>query len=830
MKIVNLHDGWTLRPAGGPVPDEIRAAGPIPATVPGSVHTDLLAAGLIPDPYLDDHERRLAWIGLADWRYETVLDWPLGAAGDPDRVQLVFEGLDTVARVELNGEPVATTANMHRTYRIDVSDRLRPGENRLAVTFSSAIRYADAMSLTLGARPHVIHHPYNAIRKAAYSFGWDWGPDLVGAGIWRPVRLHAWCTARLASVRPVTTVEGDAGMMVTHVAVERAGDAGDLVVEVEAGGVSGTATIAAGADAGAVELRIPAVRRWWPRGYGDQALYAVTVRLRAPGADEVLDEWRGRVGFRTVRLDQSRDEAGTGFTFVINDQPITVKGVNWIPDDVFPHRSRYAERIGQAIAAGVNLIRVWGGGIYEDDEFYRLCDERGVLVWQDFAFSCATYAEEEPLRSEILAEATDNITRLMPHPSLVLWNGNNENLWGMADWGWRERLDGRTWGHAYYFDLLPGLVAQLDGTRPYTPGSPCSPDPGQHPNDPAHGTVHIWDVWNQLDYTAYRTYRPRFVAEFGWQGPPAWTTLRRAISDDPLTPESPGMLIHQKAIDGDAKLTRGLVPHLRVPQSMVDWHWAMALNQARAVRTGVEWFRSLHPLCTGTILWQLNDCWPVVSWSMVDSDGRCKPAFYALRRAYADRLVTVQPSDDGLWVALVNDTAHPWSGTLAVSRRSYDGAVLATEEIVVSVAARSTERVEVPRAVATPDQPGAELLVAEFHAASPGGPGEPGSEQRGLWFFAEDRDSALPAPRFSATVTPVAGGAQVTVTAQTLLRDLALLADRAHPDATVDDMFATLLPGESVTWTVRCPAPLDPDRLLAPDVLRSANQLVQPSA
>jgi hypothetical protein len=473
---------------------------------------------------------------------------------------------------------------------------------------------------------------------------------------------------------------------------------------------------------------------------------------------------------------------------------------------------------------------VWGGGIYEDDEFYRLCDERGILVWQDFAFCCATYAEEEPLRSEIVAEATDNITRLMPHPSLVLWNGNNENLWGMADWGWRERLDGRTWGHAYYYDLLPGLVARLDGTRPYTPGSPCSPDPNQHPNDPAHGTVHIWDVWNQLDYTAYRTYRPRFVAEFGWQGPPAWSTLRRAISDDPLTPESPGMLVHQKAIDGDAKLTRGLVPHLRVPQSMVDWHWAMSLNQARAVRTGVEWFRSLHPLCTGTILWQLNDCWPVVSWSMVDSDGRCKPAYYALRQAYADRLVTVQPSDEGLLVALVNDTPHPWSGMLAVSRRTYDGGVLAKEEIEVSVAARSTGRVAVPCSVASPDDPGAELLLADFRAACPGGICEHVGDERGFWFFAEDRDSALPSPRFSATVTPLEGGAQVRVTAQTLLRDLALLADRAHPDAVVDDMLATLLPGESVTWTVRCPAPLDPDRLLAPDVLRSANQLVRPSS
>jgi beta-mannosidase len=323
-------------------------------------------------------------------------------------------------------------------------------------------------------------------------------------------------------------------------------------------------------------------------------------------------------------------------------------------------------------------------------------------------------------------------------------------------------------------------------------------------------------VWNSLDYLAYREHRPRFVAEFGWQGPPAWATLRRALSDDPLTPESPGMLVHQKAADGNTKLTVGLLPHFRLPSTMEDWHWAMSLNQARAISTGVEYFRSLSPHCAGTIVWQLNDCWPVVSWSAIDGDGRRKPMFYALAHAHAARLVTVQPALDGigLRVALVNDTASPWSGLLAVSRRTFDGVEVAKASVDVTVAAWSTVDVRVPALVGMPEDAGRELIVVSL------------DDRRGLWWFAEDRDSALPPASFSGVVVAVEGGYRVTVTADVLLRDLSLLVDRVDPDAVVDDMLVTLLPGESVTWQVRCPSTIEPSSFLDPLVLRSANQLV----
>ena len=588
-----ITGGWTVRAAAGPVPtsfaDEVVAA-----SVPGVVHLDLLAAGLIPDPYLDDNEALLAWIGLVDWTYETSFVLTAADLAAAERHELVFDGLDTVATILLNGEPLAEVANQHRSYRLDVTDRLRDGENVLTAAFSSPVRYANGQSLLLGARPRPYPMPYEAIRKSACSFGWDWGIATSTSGIWRPVWLETWGTARLDRVLVHAEPHGDGGRVDAAVRVARARDT-DVTVTLDVGGVTESVVVPAGESERRVAVQLPDVDRWWPAGHGAQPLYDVRVTLSVD--DEVLDEAVRRVGFRTLRWDVEPDGAGTPFQLVVNDRPIFVKGVNWIPDDAFPSRvdrARYARRLEQAKAANLNLVRVWGGGIYESDDFYDLCDELGLLTWQDFLFACAAYPEDEALRAEVEAEARENVTRLAHHASLAMLTGNNENLWGYEDWGWKERLDGRTWGALYYYELLPAIVHELAPHVPYTPGSPFSPR-GEHPNAEAHGSTHLWEHWNSLDWQAYRAVRPRFVAEFGWQGPPAWSTLTRAISDDPLTPESPGMIVHQKATDGNAKLATGLLRHYRVPDDMETWHWAMQLNQANAVSCALEWFRALDP-------------------------------------------------------------------------------------------------------------------------------------------------------------------------------------------------------------------------------------------
>lgn len=821
---VPVEDGWSVKAAGGDaVPTRLRDRA-VPASVPGNVTTDLLAAGLIPDPYLDANEAGLAWIGRTDWCFATSLE--LAEVGEGERVDLVCDGLDTVATVRCNGAVVAETANMHRGYRVDLRSAAVAGRNELTVTFEAPVRAAERLSEQLGERPYTNSHPFNAIRKMACSYGWDWGPDLASSGIWRPIAVERWRTARLASVRPLVTVtpaagaggrpSRGAGKVEVHVAVERAAPGGGpLGVTCRIGDHAATATLPAGAGSAVVTVEVPDAALWWPSGYGDQPLYPAEVTLTDDGQE--LGAWRGRIGFRSVELQATPDETGTALAMVVNGVAITARGVNWIPDDCFPHRvdrARYAARLRQAVEANVNMVRVWGGGIYEADAFYDVADELGLLVWQDFLFACAAYSEEEPLRSEVEAEAREAVTRLAPHPSLAAWNGCNENIWGYEDWGWQGPLGGRTWGAGYYFDLLPSIVAELDPTRPYSAGSPWSYGADAKANDWRHGTMHVWDVWNQRDYTGYAGYRPRFVSEFGFQGPPTWSTLHRAVHDEPMSSDGPVLAVHQKAADGQGKLARGLAPHLPAPSGFDDWHWATSLNQARAVAFGIERWRSIDPPCRGMLVWQLNDCWPVVSWAAVDGDGRRKPLWYALRRVFADRLLTLQPLDGGgTELVAVNDGQATWLATVELTRQDFAGLVLGTGTARLAVPPGGRAAVRLDEGLATPADPRREVLAA---AAD-------GLEAFRWW--AEDRDLELPAAAPAVTVTERPGGWDVRVHAGALVKDLALLADKLDPDASVDEMLVTLPAGRSVTFHVEGKG-IDPAALGGAAVLRSANQLV----
>lgn len=843
-----LPGPWTLRalpsPGAAGRPPGVPADAGFPAEVPGCVHADLLAAGALPDPYLDANEDQVAWVGRTDWRYTTHLD--TAAGGGHERTDLVFDGLDTFARITLDGAAVGSTANMHRGYRFDITALLAARQagpsgpdgparrSRLDVSFTSAYTVAEALREELGERPNAYPEPFNYVRKMASSFGWDWGPTLVTAGIWRPVRLEHWSTARLASVAPrVRVIDGD-GEVAVRVATERTATAGarELRVRATVDGRTAECALPAGQDGATVTVQVPAPDLWWPHTLGAQPLYDLEVVLEDALSGQVLDRRRQRLGFRTVELDTSADDAGSAFRFVVNGVPVFARGVNWIPDDVLVARvtpERYRARLQQARAANADLIRVWGGGIYEDEAFYAACDELGLMVWQDFAFACAAYPEEGPLPAEIEAEARQNVVRLMPHPSLVLWNGNNENLWGHEDWGWKEPLAGATWGRGYYLDLLPRIVAELDPTRPYWAGSPWSGSPDLHPNDARHGTTHLWEEWNRRPYTDYLATVPRFVAEFGWQAPPALATVERSISDRPLAADSPGMLHHQKAGDGNGKLARGLEPYFAAPRTFERWHYLTQLTQARAVATGIEHWRANWPLCAGTVVWQLNDCWPVTSWSAIDGDGRLKPLWYELRRLYADRLLTVQrpagesggpggpsapgdpsgpadrggrdpagrdlagPEPAGLEVVAVNQGRDGWDTAVDLLRVRADGTVAARARVRLRPGPGAVARTPFPAELLDDAEPGKEFWVADC----------PGQGLRAVHFAAPDKDFAFPRASFGVEVTATGEGtARITVTARTLVHDLLLQADRLHPDAVGDRGRATLLPGERITYTV----------------------------
>lgn len=828
-----VHDGWTVTPVAGPVPGGFPRS-PVPAAVPGVIHTDLLRAGLIADPFDGDNEAAQQWIGDVSWRYRTAFEWH---DDGNTRHDLVARGLDTVATVTLNGTVIARTENQHRCYRWPAAGILREGANELVIEFAAPVPEAAARARRYGALPHVNHHDFNQLRKTASHFGWDWGIDVAGAGIWQPIGVESWSGTRIASVRPLVSVGSDGtGILTAHVELERDGAAdpggADVTVTVSGHGrrVSAAGRAAAGTRTAVVEVTVPGVRRWWPAGHGGQPLYDITVSAGDSG-------WTGRTGFRTVRVNTAPDAAGRPFELYVNDELVQVRGVNWIPDHAFLTEidaGRYARRLADAVDANVNLIRVWGGGIYESEDFYRRADELGILVWQDFLLACAAYAEEDHLAGEIEAEAREQITRLSPHPSLVIWNGANENLWGYADWGWPAALAGRTWGDGYYRDLFPRLLAELDPTRFYCPGSPYSFGDYLHPNDPRNGTTHIWDVWNHRDYTVYRDYAPRFVSEFGFQGPPAWSTLTRVVHDEPLDPYGPQMLVHQKASRGNEKLARGARGHLPEPATTEDWHWGTQLNQAQAIRFGIEHFRSLAPRCTGMILWQLNDNWPVISWAAVDFDEHRKPLWFALRDAYAPRLATIQPrpsaraaasafegtapDQDVLALVLLNDTASPWDGVFTVSRIDFDGTVLASSDLTVPVPARGNATRELPARVAEVTDPSREVIVA--------GPAEGGTGfASAIWNPAEVAGQALLplAQACDAHAERTDDGYAVTLTARSYLRDVFVQADRVDPAARVNRGLVTLLPGRSARFEIvsRCDA--DPASFLGPHVLRAAN-------
>ena len=788
MLTQSLDGAWTLQSrrlvAGAPV-TEVR----VPATVPGSVHLDLLAAGLIADPFVDANEALQFWVGESDWELSRQLVLGPGAPGE--RVELVFHGLDTAAAVVLDGQLLGTTENMHRTYRFDITEQVQFGgaDHSLAVRFASPVEYAVERRDRLGDLPNPYNRPFNFIRKMACNFGWDWGPQLTTSAVWRSVDVVRWSTARLGAVR-VSAGLADDGTGVLDVSAEvvhgSPPEQAALRVAIEIGGVVTEIAVPAGSALVAARIEVPAAAQWMPRGRGAQPMYDVGVTLWDDDAGQTRDQWTRRVGFRTIAIDRTPDPAGERFAITINGARVWVRGMNWIPAACFPgqlQRSDYAQLLADAAEAGCNLIRVWGGGIYESDDFYDLCDELGLLVWQDFLFACAAYPEEL-LAAEVEAEATDNITRLMSHPSLALWCGNNENLWGWEDWDWKRPVGDRTWGGGFYHHLLPDLVARLDPTRPYIAGSPCSSG-DRHPNDPATGPIHIWDVWNDCDYVDYLAYRPRFVSEFGFQAPATYATLSRVITQRPIEINGVAMGVHQKANDGELKLRRSLDAHFGSVDGLDDWWFFSQVNQAKAIETGVGHFRAQHDHCSGVIWWQLNDCWPVVSWSVIDFDGRRKPSWFATRAAFADRTVVFDTVLAGeLSLVFINDTCEAWTATARLAVLA-SGSAVHSHDIAVTVSADGSTSVPITRIVGAD----AVAVVADIDGV------------RRLHIGSRRE---LPTASFSAHVQAREGGATVTVTAANLVTDLCLFADRLHPTAVVDSQLVHLLPGESHSFEIDC--------------------------
>ncbi len=802
---IPLDPTWRLRAVAGPAPIEI-VDREFDAPVPGDVHTALERAGAIPDPVIDNNEQLLRWIGETSWEYSTRLP------GHPELttaecIEVVFHGVDTIARADINGEPRASSRNMHRTWRAPAPE-VADGGGRLTVTLESPIEVGDAERRRLGDRWSVFSPISPFLRKKACDFGWDWGPSLPGAGIWRTAEIQAWSTARIDALRPTARlVDGD-GVVEVDLDLVRsdAGRSVPLEIVVTLGETSVTIPVSPGETRIRGEVVVASPALWWPVGLGPQSLHTLVVSVRAGGV--VLDERTQKIGFRDLVVDQEPDSVGVSFGITVNGERMFIRGFNWIPDDTsvaLVTERDYRQRIAEAQALGANLIRVWGGGVFEDDAFYNACDEAGMLVWQDFLFACAAYPEEEPFTEEVEAEARDNVSRLMHHASLAIWNGNNENLWFWFLHDWQTVLEGRSWGEGFYFDVLPRVVADLDPARTYIVGSPSSGDRWTEPNDPSRGVVHSWVP---DDFRAYDLITPRFVSEFGFQGPPARATFDAAVHDVDPAPFSPGTIQRQKAEGGTERINDVLDIHFGVPADFDEWYWLAQLNQAHAVRYGIERFRVLEPLCRGTVVWQLNDCWPSLSWSVIDVEDRWKPVAYSVREAYRDRIVVLRIEDGVPVLYGCNSTNTEWDVSVEVQRWR-GGEWDATTHVSGRIAPHSASVLplgDLGRALAAD-----ELLVATA------------PDTRSVVLGQTDREFPFVEPDYGVDVSYSSGAVAVTVTARSLIRDATLPVADVDPAAHSDVNVVTLLPGESATWTIRTAQPSAFDEGTVRGILKSAH-------
>jgi beta-mannosidase len=797
----------------------------LPAKVPGGVHTDLMAAGRISDPFVGDEEKRVQWVAESDWTYRRtfVADQTLLAE---QRLYLVCDGLDTLAAVTLNGQSLGSAENMFRRYEWEVKSLLREGENELTIDFPSAVGYITSLH---DARP--MHGVLQAIpggpylRKAPCQFGWDWGPMLPPIGIWKDIRLEGRSAARLDDVHLRQHHDEGEVVLSVKVTVERWRDvpltAVLRVTDPDGKTQACSAQVEPGGRVVHMQMDITGPQLWWPNGYpspaldrashGEQPLYAVQVELGTIGA--VCDERTYQVGLRTLELRREPDGWGESFTFVVNGVPIFCKWSNWIPADSFPTRigDEDLEHLIRSVAqTHQNMLRVWGGGFYEEERFYDLCDRYGILVWQDFVFSCSIYPlDDRAFLENVHIEAVENIRRLRHRASLALWCGNNEMEWGWVHWGWDrpEAADLKAAYDQFFHHILPKWCTAEDPDTPYWPSSPSSGEPFQDPNGQAKGDAHYWDVWHgRKPFTAYRGQFPRFMSEFGFQSLPPLKTVATYAEEKDWNMTSYIMEHHQRSWSGNGLMISQMTDSFRMPNSFASLVYLSMVLQAEGIRYGVEHWRRNMDRVSGTLYWQTNDCWPVASWSSLDYFGRWKALHYAARRFYASLMLSVE--DEGTWmgVYVTSDLTEPWGGTVRWSLETLSGEVLVDgiEEVLAAPLA-STELCTLDFVNRVTDDPSAPLGTGT---------------RRGVIFVAElwhgdertaivvaplvrDKHLELVAPGLTVDVIVQDDELVCQVTAQSLARYVEL--SLAGVDVVWSDNYFDVPAGRAVS--VSCPLP-----------------------
>jgi len=792
----------------------------LPAQVPGGVHTDLMALGRIPDPFVGDNEKRVAWVAESDWEYHTTFNVQADVF-QRKNIWLVCDGLDTLASLTLNGKALGETNNMFRQYRFDIKPLLKAEGNELTITFKSPVKFVteknaarpmNGVSQAIAGGPH--------LRKAPCHFGWDWGPQLPPIGIWKDIYLEAYDTARISEVHLRQKHDNGKVTISARVEVENGNAPLSATLLVTApDGSEQAESVSFTSASGVVSVQVKNPQLWWPNGLGDQPLYQVRVLLSE--GNQTLDEKKYQMGLRKIELKQEPDEWGKSFTFVVNGHPFFAKGADWIPADSFPTRlteEALEALIRSAVATHQNMLRVWGGGFYEDERFYDLCDRYGILLWQDFIFSCSIYPLDEPeFLENVRVEVVENIRRIRHRASLALWCGNNEMEQGWAEWGWQNpELDTlkAVYDKFFHYTLKDWCNAE-DPDNVYWPSSPSSDVPFEDPNGQIQGDAHYWEVWHRgKPFTAYRDQYPRFMSEFGFQALPPLETIRTFAEESEWNMTSYIMERHQKNDSGNSLIVRQMLDTFRLPKDFDALVYLSLVLQAEGIRYGVEHWRRHTNRVSGTLYWQLNDCWPVASWASLDYFGRWKALHYAARRFYAPLMLSIEDAPPKQSIFISSDLMKDWNGKVRWSLVDLDGKVLTSGEKAASVSVNGVTAVEsLDFSQYLNDDLRRELaFIAELWEGDT-------CLARQSAFFAPTKHLKLKAPQIASTLSAKDGVLSIEVSSKSFARLVEVSLSGA--DVVFSDNYFDLPANTKVTVTAPLPAGWDLKKAKAAFKVRS---------
>ena len=764
-----------------------------PATVPGTIHTDLLNENIIIDPYYRMNELHVQWIENYQWLYrrEFTVDKSII---DEESIILDAQGLDTYAKISINGKKVGHTENMFVYHQFDIKRFLTSGVNTIEILFDSPVARSKALQKKHGILEVALESHRVYARKAQYSFGWDWGPKLTTSGIWRPISIKASSGPILKNqfVKTIDLTEKTATVEIS-MNIENFKFPLDISVKIEGEGYSEEIKKRVVSSHVTLRRKIDHPHLWWPNGYGSQPLYTVTSTIQ--DSDGSTSETSTTFGIRTVKLVQEKDAEGKSFVIQVNGVNIFCKGADWIPCDNFIPRipdSTYERLVTLAQNANMNMLRVWGGGIYEQDIFYELCDKFGLLIWQDFMFACGEYPQTKWFINSVKEEAAKLVMRLRNHPSIAIWCGNNECEWLYCTQHPDKSADDMK-GSRIFREVLPNIVTQLDGSRPYWRSSPYG---AGFPNDVSNGTHHEWNVWSfWKDYKEYEKVTARFVSEFGFQAPANSTTWAEVTLPADRHPQHPVIEHHNKQVEGQERLFRFQSAHYTVGSGFEDFLYQGQLVQANALKTAVEHWRRRKFKTSGALFWQLNDCWPVSSWAVVDSSLRPKAAYYYSRRFFAPVLVSISSQENILTVWGTNDLRKTVKANLTVKVISFDGKVVFAAAQEVSLRMNSSEKLyTIPAQTFHSIEKNSHFVSVQltFH-------GDLISENR--YYFVEPKHMAVRVPQLTADIITAEGAyLNLSIHTDVLAKDIRIELEGCDID--LEDNYFDLDPGSS--RLIRC--------------------------